>query len=136
MPRCTRSDRFSITSEQAAALAAGEPVDFEFTVPGPSYAQYGDTESLSFTLVPDKAVAAVDSAPPVGSNAWLEGKARSKLSDLLDGIMSGAAVDQPAAEAIGRILVSIATARRMAETADLSVHVHNYGTEGNSDSQG
>lgn len=130
-------DRLSITSEQVATLAAGKPVDFAFTMPGPSYAQYGDTESLSFTLVPEEAVAAVD--PPVlqlGGDAGLEGKARAKLSDLLDGIMTGDAAAQPAAEAIGRILVSIVTARIMTETADLSVHVHNYGTEENSDSQG
>lgn len=131
----TKMDRFSITSAQVATLATGEPVDFAFTMPGPSYAQYGDTESLSFTLVPDKAV---EPTPPVlqlGGDAGLEGKARAKLSDLLDGIMAGDAA-QPAAEALGRILVSIVTARRMAETADLSVHVHNYGTDETNDLQG
>lgn len=128
-------DRFSITSEQAATLATGSPVDFEFTVPGSSYAQYGDTESLSFTLVPDKAVNPAPQVLQLGGDAGLEGKARVTLADLLDGIMTGNAEAASAAETLGRILVSIVTARRIAETADLGVHVHNYGTEENNNSQ-
>lgn len=126
-------EKISITSEQATALAAGEAVDFDFEVRGPDFAQDGQTESLSFTLVPPEATSTV---LQLEGDAGLEGKVRAKLSDSLDGIMAGDAASQPAAEALGRILVSLATARILAETADLGVHVHNYGADEINNPQG
>ena len=125
-------ERFSITGEQVTALATGTPVDFDFTVRSPDFAQSGSMEPWLFTLVPPDHPASV----PLGDDAGLEGKVRAKLSEVLDGIMAGDASACAAAETLGRVLVSVVTARVLTETADLGVHVHNYGTEENSDPQG
>ena len=136
-------ERFSITGEQVTALATGTPVDFDFTVRSPDFAQSGSMEPWLFTLVPPDHTAVPGSrrirgsaSVPLGDDAGLEGKVRAKLSEVLDGIMAGDASACAATETLGRVLVSVVTARVLTETADLGVHVHNYGTEENSDPQG